>query len=169
MAADENNVEAGSEVFSRPPFTEKLETLKKHKTKSRVRDRYMAPLTSFEFCFLHVTFNSVYSTPPICSLGLRGMTCSSVCLVSMTFHDSVCDDTVCKAMANGIESRRYTRSCTAAAQQHSEILDSVLTQLRNRFKDQEKMMFLALLNPTKFASYRENILTSELQSLAENC
>lgn len=48
-------------------------------------------------------------------------------------------------------------------------LHNILTQLRNRFKDHERLMFLALLDPKKFASYRKNFPSSEFQSLAETC
>lgn len=48
-------------------------------------------------------------------------------------------------------------------------LHNILTQLRNRFKDHERLMFLALLDPKKFASYRKNFPSSEFQSLTETC
>ena len=65
---------------------------------------------------------------------------------------------------SGRRARRIGDVWTGYQQLHSEILDNILTQLRNRFKDHERLMFLALLDP----SYRENFPSSEFQSLAEN-
>lgn len=53
-------------------------------------------------------------------------------------------------------------------QLHSEILDNILTQFRNRFKDHEKLLFLALKDPEKFSTYRENFPDSEFESLGGN-
>lgn len=70
---------------------------------------------------------------------------------------------------SGCRAQRVGDVRAAHQQLHSEILDNILTQLRIRFKDHEKLMFLAFLDPKKFASYRENFPSSKFQSLAENC
>lgn len=55
--------------------------------------------------------------------------------------------------------------CTVYQQLHGEILDNIVTRLRKRFKDHEKLLFLAFLDPKKFSTYRENFPEFEFESL----
>ncbi|KAE8288363.1 hypothetical protein D5F01_LYC12232 [Larimichthys crocea] len=81
--------------------------------------------------------------------------------------DSIYEDTVRKVGGpSGRRARRVGDVCAAYQQLQSETLDNILNQLRNRFKDHEKLMFLALLDPKKIASYTENFLT--LKGLTES-
>ncbi|KAK0131403.1 hypothetical protein N1851_033896 [Merluccius polli] len=121
-------------------------------------DGYTALLTGFEFCFLLATFNSMFAYSDVLFGILQNKEYDmQFCLSSIEDFcsttererdrfDSIYEDTACER-AQGTESWRYARS---------EILDNILTQLRNSFKDHEKLMFLARLDPKYFASYREN-------------
>lgn len=40
---------------------------------------------------------------------------------------------------------------------HRNILDNILTQIQNRFKDHEKVIFLSLLDTQQFQTYQGNI------------
>lgn len=53
-------------------------------------------------------------------------------------------------------------------QLHTEILDNILTQLKNRFPDNKKLLFLSLLGPKKFSIYRGYFSDSEFESLEGN-
>ena len=144
-------------------------------------DGYIALLTGFEFCFLLTTFNSVFAYSDVLFGILQNKECDMQFCLSIiddfcstterekAKFDSIYEDTVREAGApSGRRSRRVGDVRTAYQQLHSEILDNILTQLRNRFKDHEKLMFLAILDPKKFVSYRESFPSSEFQSLAEN-
>lgn len=144
-------------------------------------DGYTALLTGFEFCFLLATFNSVFAYSDVLFGILQNKECDmQFCMSSIddfcstterekAKFDSIYEDTVRQVGApSGRRARRVGEVRTAYQQLHSQVLDNIITQLRNRFKDHEKLMFLALLDPTKFVSYRENFPTSEFQSLAEN-
>ncbi len=44
-------------------------------------------------------------------------------------------------------------------QLHSGIMDNFHTQVRDRFKDHERLLFLALLDPQQFTAYRQSFPT----------
>ena len=52
-------------------------------------------------------------------------------------------------------------------QLHSNILDNILCQIRNRFQDHEKCMFISLLDPQHFQTYRKKIPQTAFSSLTE--
>ncbi|KAK0155367.1 hypothetical protein N1851_002271 [Merluccius polli] len=144
-------------------------------------DGYTALLMGFEFCFLLATFNSVFAYSDVLFGILQNKEYDmQFCLSSIEDFcsttererdkfDSIYEDTVREVgVPSGRRARRVGDVRAAYQQLHSEILDNILTQVRNRFKDNEKRMFLALLDPKKFFSYRENFPNSEFQSLAEN-
>ena len=125
---------------------------------------------SFEFCFLLATFNSVFAYSDVLFGILQNKEYDmQFCLSSIddfcstterekAKFDSIYEDTVREVGGpSGRRARRVGDVRAAYQQLHSEILDNILTQLRNRFKDHEKLMFLALLDPKKFASYRKKL------------
>ncbi|KAK0154265.1 Protein ALP1-like [Merluccius polli] len=141
-------------------------------------DGYTALLTGFEFSSPHSTVfaysdvlfgilqNKEYDMQ-FCLSSIEDF-CSTTERERDKF-DSIYEDTVREVgVPSGCRARRVGDVRAVYQQLHSEILDNILTQLRNRFKDHEKIMFFALLDPKKFASYKENFPNSEFQSLAEN-
>lgn len=144
-------------------------------------DGYLALLTGFEFCFLLATFNAVFAYSDVLFGILQNKQYDmQFCLSSIADFcstterekakfDSIYEDTVSEVGAPSGRRAQSVGDARAAYQRlHSEILDNILTQLRNRFKDHEKLMFLALLDPKKFATYRENFPSAEFQCLTEN-
>lgn len=144
-------------------------------------DGYITLLTGFEFCFLLATFSSVFAYSDVLfgilqnkeydmqfCLSSIGDFCSTTEREKAKF-DSIYEDTLSEVGAPRARRRGRDGDVRTSYQQlHSEILDNILTQVRNRFKDHEKLMFLTLLDPKKFATYRENFPNTEFQSLAEN-
>ncbi|XP_030002747.1 zinc finger MYM-type protein 1 [Sphaeramia orbicularis] len=144
-------------------------------------DGYMTLLSGFEFCFLLAMFNSLFAYSNVLFRILQNNEYDmQFCLSSIddfcsatekekASFDSIYEDTVRK-VGDPCRHRAWRVGDVRVAYQqlHSEILNNILTQLRNRFKDHEKLLFLALLDPKKFASYRKNFPNSEFESLAAN-
>ncbi|XP_056145441.1 kelch-like protein 41a isoform X1 [Lampris incognitus] len=143
-------------------------------------DGYITLLTSFEFCFLLSTFNSIFAYADalfgilqdnefdmqFCLSSIHDF-CSTTEREKGNF-DAIYEDVVRDIGApSGCKARRQGQGDVRAVyrQLHTEILDNILTQLRDRFKDHEKLPFLALLDPKKFSTYSENFPNSELESL----
>lgn len=53
-------------------------------------------------------------------------------------------------------------------QLHTSILDNILSQIRNRFQDHEKLTFLSLLDPQHFLTYRKKFPQSTFSSLGQS-
>ncbi|KAG8009303.1 hypothetical protein GBF38_017426 [Nibea albiflora] len=114
-------------------------------------DGYMALLAGFHFCFLLATFSSVLAYSAVLFGILQNKEhdmqfcwssiddfCSTTEREKAKF-DSVYEDTVREVSGpSGRRARRVGDVHAAYQQLHSEILDNILTQLRNRFKDHEK-------------------------------
>lgn len=141
----------------------------------------MTLLTSVKFCFLLSTFNSVFAYYDVMFGILQNKE------FDVPFRLSSIDD-FCRTTERerggfwlnfdyedvreiGAPSRHKAQRqgdvCAVYQQLHSQILDNILTQLRRRFKDHEKLLFLVLLDPKKFSTYKENFLNSEFESLGE--
>ena len=53
-------------------------------------------------------------------------------------------------------------------QLHSNILDNILCQTRNRFQDHEKLLFLSLLDPQHFQTYRRKFPQTAFSSVTQS-
>ena len=51
---------------------------------------------------------------------------------------------------------------------HTALIDSIGTQIRNRFADHERLLFVALLNAQLFAKFKQTFPDEELWSLEES-
>ncbi|KAL0968773.1 hypothetical protein UPYG_G00271580 [Umbra pygmaea] len=132
----------------------------------RVADGYNAHLDDFEFCFLLSTFHGIFEYSDVVfrilqnkaldvqfCLGRIEECCETIERVRGQFgeiYESTVNETGApstrRGQAQGDIRARYQKL-------HSDILDNILTQIRNRFKDHEKIMFLTLLDPQQFQTY----------------
>ncbi|KAJ8378341.1 hypothetical protein AAFF_G00243610 [Aldrovandia affinis] len=119
-------------------------------------DGYITHLVSFEFCFLLSTFSSIFAHSDV----LFGI------LQSREFDMQFCLNSVedfCSTIKREGTLSQCTRPWLAkpasrapGGHRHAEtfasgtssgVIDNLLTQLRDRFKDYERLMFLALIEP----------------------
>ena len=82
--------------------------------------------------------------------------------------DQIYDETV--KMSGEPSTRRAVQGGPRAHYQqlHSKIMDNMLCQLQNRFQDQEKLLFLSLLDPQHFQSYRKKFPQTAFASLTQS-
>ena len=145
-------------------------------------DGFKARLDDFEFYFLLETFNGIFNHSDVLFGILQKQTLDvQFCLTRVNeFCDTVererqrfsqiYDDT---ASACSPSARRGPRAAqqdprTHYQQLHSKILDNILCQIRNRFQDHEKLMFLSLLDPQHFPTYRKKFPQAALSSLTNS-
>ncbi len=53
-------------------------------------------------------------------------------------------------------------------QLHTVLIDSIITQIRNRFEDHKRLLFVALLDAQLFAKFKQTFPEAELRSLDES-
>ncbi|KAK1891843.1 Protein unc-13 like A [Dissostichus eleginoides] len=81
--------------------------------------------------------------------------------------DSVYDET--QALVGPPHGRGAQGDVRARYRQlHCSVIDSLLTQIANRFSDHKKLEFLALLDPQQFGHYCNYFPTAALNSLMES-
>ncbi|CDQ74374.1 unnamed protein product [Oncorhynchus mykiss] len=144
-------------------------------------DGFNARLDDFVFCFLLETFNGncIYSDELFGILQKQTLDVQ-FCLTRVNeFCDTIererrrfsqiYDDTA--RISSSPSARRGPAQGdprTCYQQLHSNILDNILCQIRNRFQDHEKCMFLSLLDPQHFQTYWKKILQTAFSSLTES-
>ena len=143
-------------------------------------DGFITRLDDFEFCFLLNTFNGLFEHADVLFGILQNKTldvqfcmarvnefCDRVEQTKAKF-DEMYDEAV--KMSGGPSTRRGQRGDPRAHYQqlHTTILENMLSQLRNRFQDQAKIMFLSLLDPQHFQAYRKKFPQTAFSSLTES-
>ncbi|XP_034044942.1 zinc finger MYM-type protein 1-like [Thalassophryne amazonica] len=147
----------------------------------RSADEYMVRLDDFEFCFLLSTFQGIFK----CSDMLFGI------LQNKSLDVQFCLKRV-EEFCNTIEVERgrfgeiyewtvrqigppstqrdqvQGDSCTRYQKLHSDILDNILAQIQNRFKDHKNFMFFSLLDPQQFQTYRKKFPDAAFSSLSHS-
>nr|XP_032834249.1 zinc finger MYM-type protein 1-like [Petromyzon marinus] len=147
----------------------------------RCADGYNAHLSDFEFCFLLSTFHVIFEYSDVLFGILQNKTLDvQFCLARM---DEFCDtierergqfgeiyeSTLREAGAPSTRRGQAQGDIRARFQKlHSDILDNILAQIRNRFKDHEKVMFLSLLDPRQFQTYRKKFPDAAFSSLTQS-
>ncbi|XP_068440759.1 zinc finger MYM-type protein 1-like [Clinocottus analis] len=144
-------------------------------------DGYKGQLENFEFCFLLSTFNGIFEYSDVLFEMLQnqkldvqsclervGEFCDTVERERGRFAD-IFDSTV---RETGVPRARRGQAegniCASYQKLHSDILDDILAQMRNRFKDHEKLMFLSLLDPQQFQAYRKKFPDSAFSKLSQS-
>ncbi|XP_051557215.1 zinc finger MYM-type protein 1 isoform X2 [Myxocyprinus asiaticus] len=141
---------------------------------------YNAHLDDFEFCFLLSTFHVIFEYSDVLFGILQNKTFDvQFCLARM---DEFCDTIERErgqfgeiyesaVRETGAPSTRRGQAqgnvCARYQKLHSGILDNILAQKRNWFKDHEKVMFLSLLDPQQFQTYRKKFPDVAFSSLTQ--
>ncbi|XP_068426943.1 zinc finger MYM-type protein 1-like isoform X2 [Clinocottus analis] len=147
----------------------------------RFADSYKTLLENFDFCFLLSMFHGIFEYSNVLFGVLQKKKLDvQFCLKSVDeFCDTVerekgrfgdiFDSTVCKRGAPRAQTGQAEGDIRAGYQKlHNDILDIILAQIRNRFKDHEKLMFLSLLDPKQFQAYRKKFPDSAFTNLTES-
>ena len=147
----------------------------------RCADGFNAHLDDFEFVFLLSTFQGLFEYSDVLFGILQKKSLDvQFCLARV---DEFCD-TIEKERGRFDETYEATVRETGAPtprrggaqgdirawyqKLHSDIVDNILAQLRNRFKDHEKLMFLSLLDPQQFQAYRDRFPDPAFSSLTQS-
>ncbi|XP_070406828.1 zinc finger MYM-type protein 1-like [Nothobranchius furzeri] len=146
-------------------------------------DGFNARLDDFEFCFLLNTFNGLFEYADVLFGILQTKSLDvQFCMARLNeFCDKVeqergnFSDIYEEAMraSGGPSVRRGQRTAQGDLHAHyqklhNSILDNILSQTRNRFQDHEMLMFLSLLDPQHFQTYRKKFPTAAFSSLTKS-
>ncbi|XP_068196634.1 uncharacterized protein [Antennarius striatus] len=142
-------------------------------------DEFNKLLSDFDFCFLLNTFDGIFVRAAV----LFGI------LQKKTFDVQVCMtkvDEFCDAIERGRDRfhQMYEKTVSILGgpshhrvqddlrshyqQLHSNILDNLLCQMRNRFQDHEKLLFLSLLDPQNFKTNRKKFPHTAFSCLTQS-
>ncbi|XP_034401525.1 zinc finger MYM-type protein 1-like [Cyclopterus lumpus] len=147
----------------------------------RCADGYKAHLENFDFCFLLSTFHGIFEYSDV----LFGMLQNQQLDVQFCLKrvDDFCDTIerekgrfadIFETTVRGTGAPRVRRGQAEGnirawyQELHHDILDNILAQIRNRFKDHEKLMFLSLLDPQQFPAYRKKFPDSAFSNLKQS-
>ncbi|KAM9342344.1 zinc finger MYM-type protein 1-like [Pholidichthys leucotaenia] len=147
----------------------------------RCADGFITRLDDFEFCFLLHTFSRIFECSDVLFAVLQNKTLDAqFCVAKVT---EFCDTTerergrfgeiyeATMRVSSVLSARRGPVQgdlCAYYQQLHSSVLDNILCQIRNRFQDHEKLMFLSLLDPQQFQTYRKKFPHAALSSLTQS-
>lgn len=142
-------------------------------------DGFSSRLEDFEFCFLLNTFSGMFQHADALRIILQTRTLDAQ--FCMTSVNSFCDVV---EQARGKFQEIYEQSVLVSGgpglqggrggprdryqQLHTSILDNILSQIRNRFQDHEKLTFLSLLDPQHFLTYRRRFPQTTFGSLTRS-
>lgn len=146
-------------------------------------DGFNARLDDFEFCFLLNTFDGMFEQADVLFGSLQRNTLDVQSCVERV--NGLCDIV---ELERGKFSEIYEKTVHISSaprprrgqdavqddlrahyqQLHASILDNILSQIRNRFQDHEKLMFLSLLDPRLFQTYRKKFPQSAFSSLTRS-
>ena len=142
-------------------------------------DGFISQLSSFEFCFLLSTFHEMFSHADVLfdilqkhsfdmQFSLRRV--DEFCIHiegQRALFDQRYDETV---MITGVPDVRRARGDPRSyySKLHESIIENILNQMQTRFKDHEKLSFLALLDPSQFNDYKKRFPETAFTSLTDN-
>ncbi|KAJ4932044.1 hypothetical protein JOQ06_010477 [Pogonophryne albipinna] len=142
-------------------------------------DGYITLLTSFDFSFWLKTFHAIFSYSDVVFQILQNKGFDmQFCLARVDQlqrqieqekgnFDSVYDET--QALVGPPRGRGAQGDVRALySELHCSVIDSLLTQISNRFSDHKKLEFLALLDPQQFGHYCNYFPTAALNSFMES-
>ena len=146
-------------------------------------DGFITRLDDFEFCFLLNIFNGIFEHADVLFGMLQKKTLDiQFCMVRVKeFCDTVerarsgfnqiFEETM--SISGGPRARRGQGTAQGDLrahyqQLHSNILDNILCQTRNRFQDHEKLLFLSLLDPQHFQTYRRKFPQTAFSSVTQS-
>lgn len=68
---------------------------------------------------------------------------------------------------NWVVQRAHGDSCSRYTKLHDDILDNILNQVQNRFKDHEKLTSVSFLDPQQFISFKTTFFETAFSSLRD--
>ncbi|KAJ4944141.1 hypothetical protein JOQ06_012686 [Pogonophryne albipinna] len=142
-------------------------------------DGYLSNLGNFEFGFFLSTFNEIFAHSDVLFDILQNKSfdmqfCLTrveefcICIEGQRDRfDQIYDETV---QDTGLPTgrRAHGDSRSHYKKLHNGILENILNQVQNRFKDHEKLSFLSLLDPQQFTSFHSNFPETAFASLTES-
>ncbi|KAJ4936913.1 hypothetical protein JOQ06_001498 [Pogonophryne albipinna] len=142
-------------------------------------DGYLSNLGNFEFGFFLSTFNEIFAHADVLFDILQNKSfdmqfCLTrveefcICIEGQRDRfDQIYDETV---QDTGLPTgrRAHGDSRSHYKKLHNGILENILNQVQNRFKDHEKLSFLSLLDPQQFTSFNSNFPETAFASLTES-
>ncbi|KAJ4925086.1 hypothetical protein JOQ06_017824 [Pogonophryne albipinna] len=142
-------------------------------------DGYLSNLGNFEFGFFLSTFNEIFAHADVLFDILQNKSFDmQFCLTRVEEFcmciegqrdrfDQIYDETV---QDTGLPTgrRAHGDSRSHYKKLHNGILENILNQVQNRFKDHEKLSFLSLLDPQQFTSFNSNFPETAFASLTES-
>ncbi|KAM6949866.1 ribonuclease P protein subunit p29 isoform 1-T1 [Lycodopsis pacificus] len=147
----------------------------------RCADDYKDHLENFEFVFLLSTFRGIFEYSDVLFRVLENKkldvqfclkivddVCYTIGKEKGRFAD-IFESTVRVAGAPSARRGQAEEDIRARYQKlHSDIVDNIVAQIGNRFKDHEKLLFLSLLDPQQFKAYRKKFPDSVFSSLTQS-
>ncbi|XP_051918603.1 zinc finger MYM-type protein 1-like [Hippocampus zosterae] len=146
-------------------------------------DGFAARLGDFEFCFLLNVFNGIFEYADVlfgilqtkwldvqfCMARVNEF-CEAVERAREKFGE-IYEETERVSGAPSVRGGRGAAQDDPRAHYqrlHTSVLDNILSQIRTRFEDHERLMFLSLLDPQRFHSYRKKFPQTALSSLTQS-
>ncbi|KAK5885982.1 hypothetical protein CesoFtcFv8_017064 [Champsocephalus esox] len=142
-------------------------------------DGYLSNLGNFEFEFFLSTFNDIFAHADVLFDILQNKSfdmqfCLTrvedfcICIEGQRDRfDQIYDETV-QDTGRPTGRRAHGDSRSHYKKLHNGILENILNQVQNRFKDHEKLSFLSLLDPQQFTSFNSNFPATAFASLTES-
>ncbi|XP_068160098.1 zinc finger MYM-type protein 1-like [Antennarius striatus] len=146
-------------------------------------DGFHARLGDFEFCFLLNTFNGIFEHADVLFATLQTKMldvqfcltrvqefCHSVEQEKRNFSDIYEETVRISGVPAVLGGQGAAQEDLRAHYQklHHSIVDNILSQIRNRFQDHNRLMFLSLLNPQHFHTCREKFPQAAFSSLMQS-
>ncbi|CAK6953275.1 zinc finger MYM-type protein 1-like [Scomber scombrus] len=137
---------------------------------------HLAQLKSFDFCFFLFSFTGIFDIADVLFGILQSKTLDmQFCLARIADcvererekFNEIFDKT---AQAAGQPSALCRKTDVHAhyRQLHAAVVDNILAQIRNRFEDHKRLMFVGLLDSAQFQKFKLTFPEAELGSLMES-